>query len=249
VERDGKLARVTLDRPSLNILNLELLSQLQAELASLPAPPHLCFLVFRGAGEKAFSAGADVADHTPERVAQLLEVFHGVLRKLWTSDWISIAAVQGHCLGGGMELAMMCDFVLATHTAQFAQPEIKLGCFPPVAAVLLPALVGPRRALELILTGRAVSAEEAHRLGLVTQVVGENELESATQKWIEQLETQSSVVLGLTRRAVLGAAGLDFSRVLAEIEQLYLQELMKTEDAREGIRAFLERRRPVYVGR
>lgn len=249
VERRGAVARLWLNRPPVNALDLAALGELNAALDALPGPPAVRFLVFAGRGEKAFSAGVEVRDHTPDRVAAMLGSFHRVFRKLWHSDWITVAAVHGHCLGGGMELATVCDFVLATRSARFAQPEIKLACFPPMAAILLPPLVGTRRALELILTGRTLTAEEAQRLGLVTEVVAEGELESATEKLVATLSELSPVVLPLARRAVLRAAGLDFERALEEMEKLYLDTLMKTEDAAEGIRAFIERRKPTWVGR
>ncbi len=249
VEREGALARVWLHRPPLNVLDIATLEELGAALESLPAPPHLRFVVFQGRGERGFSAGVEVRDHTPDRVGQMLATFHAIFRKLWAMDWITVAAVHGNCLGGGMELATFCDFLIATHTARFGQPEIKLGCFPPVAAVTLPALVGPRRALELILTGHTLTAADAHSLGLATQVVGENELESSVTKLIGELQPLSPTVLSLTRRAVLRAGGLGFERALAEMEELYLGTLMKTNDAVEGIRAFIEKRQPVWVGR
>ncbi|HEX9764025.1 MAG TPA: enoyl-CoA hydratase/isomerase family protein [Candidatus Acidoferrales bacterium] len=249
VERDGGVARVWLNRPPLNVLDIAALEELGAALDALPSPPHVRFLVFQGRGERGFSAGVEVRDHTPDRVGQMLSTFHAVFRKLWASDWITVAAVHGNCLGGGMELATFCDFCLATHTARFGQPEIKLGCFPPVAAVILPSLVGPRRALDLILTGRTLTADEAHTLGLVTEVVGEGELGSAAQKLIQQLQGYSPAVLSLTKKAVLRAAGLDFDRALAEMEKIYLGELVQTADAAEGIRAFIERRQPAWAGR
>ena len=249
VEREGAVARVWLNRPPLNVLDIPTLEELGAALESLPTPPHLRFVVFQGRGERGFSAGVEVRDHTPDRVEQMLERFHRIFRKLWSSDWITLAAVHGNCLGGGMELATFCDFLLATHTARFGQPEIKLGCFPPVAAVTLPALIGPRRALELILTGRTLTAAEAHALGLVTQVVGENELESAVAKLLGELQAYSPAVLALTRKAVFRASGIDFDRALTEMEELYLGTLMKTNDAAEGIRAFIEKRQPVWAGR
>jgi len=249
LELDGAVARVWLQRPPLNVLDIPMLEELGTALDMLRAPPHLRFVVFQGRGERGFSAGVEVRDHTPDRVGLMLERFHGVFRKLWSSDWISVAAVHGNCLGGGMELATFCDFCVATHTARFGQPEIKLGCFPPVAAVLLPPLVGPRRALELILTGRTLTAGEAHALGLATEVVGEGELDSAVQKLIQQLQGYSPAVLGLTKKAVLRAAGLDFDKALAEMEKVYLEELMQTADAAEGIRAFIEKRQPVWAGR
>ena len=135
VSRDGPVARIVFNRPPLNILHIPALQELNAAFDALPVPPHLRFLVFTGS-EHTFSTGVDVRDHTPDRVAEMLGSFHRVFRKLWSADWITIAAVRGHCLGGGMELATFCDFVVATHTARFGQPEIKLGCFPPVAAVL-----------------------------------------------------------------------------------------------------------------
>lgn len=249
VEREGPVARVWLDRPPLNVIDIALMDELSAALDSLPGPPHLRFLVFAGGGEKGFSAGVDVLDHTPDRVARMLSGFHRIFRKIWTSDWITIAAVHGYCLGGGMELATFCDFVLATHTARFAQPEIKLGCFPPVATVVLPALVGSRRALDIILTGRTLTADEAKAVGLVTEVVGEGELEPALRDLIQTLGAHSSSVLPLTRRAVLRSSGLALEENLEAMEKLYLDTLMKTEDANEGVRAFIERRQPVWVGR
>ncbi|MBI2955759.1 MAG: enoyl-CoA hydratase/isomerase family protein [Acidobacteria bacterium] len=249
VERDGTVARVWLNRPGVNVLDIPTLEELNAALDALPAPPHVSFVVFAGRGDRAFSAGVDVLDHTPDRVGQLLHTFHRVFRKLWQSDWVTVAAVHGFCLGGGMELATFCDFVIATHTARFSQPEIKLGCFPPVAAILLPLVVGRQRTLELILTARTLTAEEAQGLGLVTEVVAEGELDRAVVKLIHQLSAHSAAVVPLARRAVLRASGLDFDRALDEMEKLYLDTLMKTEDAAEGIRAFLERRQPVWVGR
>lgn len=249
VERDAAVARVWLSRPPLNVLDIAALEELGAALDSLPSPPHVRFLVFQGRGERGFSAGVEVRDHTPDRVGRMLATFHAVFRKLWSSDWITVAAVHGNCLGGGMELATFCDFCVATHTARFGQPEIKLGCFPPVAAVVLPSLVGPRHALDLILTGRTLTATEAHALGLVTRVVGEGELDATVQALLQQLQGYSPAVLPLTRKAVLRAAGLDFDQVLAEMEKIYLGELMQTADSAEGIRAFIERRQPAWAGR
>jgi len=249
VERDAVVARVWLNRPPLNVLDIAALEELGAALDELPSPPHVRFVVFQGRGERGFSAGVEVRDHTPDRVGQMIATFHAVFRKLWASDWITIAAVHGNCLGGGMELATFCDFCIATHMARFGQPEIKLGCFPPVAAVVLPSLIGPRRALELILTGRTFATAEAHALGLITEVVGDGELDSAVQKFIQQLQSYSPPVLSLTKKAVLRAAGLDFDKALGEMEKIYLGELMQTADAAEGIRAFIEKRQPVWAGR
>jgi cyclohexa-1,5-dienecarbonyl-CoA hydratase len=211
--------------------------------------PKCDFIVFQGAGPNGFSAGAEIADHTPERVVRMLAAFHGVFRRLAEADCVTIAAVQGFCLGGGMELATFCDFVLATESAQFGQPEIRLGCFPPVAMVTLPALIGLRAAAQLILTGRQISANEAQRLGLVTRVVADQELRAALNQLLDELRAFSPAVLQLTRKTLWQLHAGDFAKQLEEVERVYLSVLMKTHDAQEGIRAFLEKRAPVWYGR
>jgi len=246
--RSGATARVVLNRPPLNILDLPALRDLKATLDELPDPPELCFLVFLGSGVKAFSAGVDVRDHLGDRIADMLATFHGVFRTLWSRSWVTVAAVRGHCLGGGMELATFCDFVLAADTAKFAQPEIKLGCFPPVAAVILPLLIGPKRTLDLLLTGRTVSAAEAAALGLVSRVVPEASLEEATEQLLGELGQLSPAAHTLTKKAVWRAQQFDFEGALAETEEIYLNSLMKTQDAQEGLKAFLEKRPPVWAG-
>jgi cyclohexa-1,5-dienecarbonyl-CoA hydratase len=204
------------------------------------------FLIFAGDGSRGFSAGAEVADHTPDRVADMLGAFHRVFRLLWRGNWISIAVVHGVCLGGGCELATFCDFVLAEESAQFGQPEIKLGCFPPVALVTLPRLAGPRAAADLILTGRTIAASEARSLGLVTRVVKDGEAAAAAKSLLAELRALSPIVLRLTRRALLHDYNFDFEGALDSTEQFYLGHLMQTTDAAEGIRAFLEKRAPVW---
>ena len=242
-----RTAWITLDRPPLNILDIAMMESLDAALGR--ALPKSDFVVFQGAGAKAFCGGADVADHTPKRVEKMLSAFHAVFRRLAAADCLTIAAVRGYCLGGGLELATFCDFVLATESAQFGQPEIKLGCFPPVAMVTLPVLIGMRAAADLILTGRQISAAEAHRLGLVTRVVPDDELSLAVDGLLEELRALSPSVLHLTRKTIDRLHCTDFLKQLEEAERVYLSELMQTHDAEEGIRAFLEKRGPVWKGK
>lgn len=244
---ERRTAWITLDRPPLNVLDIPMMESMDAALDR--ALPDCDFVVFQGAGAKAFSTGVEIADHTPERVAGMLSAFHAIFRRLAEADCVTIAGVHGYCLGGGTELATFCDFVVATESAQFGQPEIKLGCFPPVALITLPQLIGMRAAADLILTGREIDAGEAQQLGLVTNVVADHGLSAALDKLLEELRALSPAVLQLTRKTLRRLHTAEFAAQLGEVERVYLTELMKTPDAQEGIRAFLGKRAPVWKGR
>lgn len=247
VHTENRATWITLDRPPLNVLDIPMMHALASELSS--AIPESDFIVFQGAGPKGFSAGVEVRDHTPERVGEMLSTFHGIFRQLWRADCITIAAVHGYCFGGGSELATFCDFVVATESAQFAQPEVKLGCYPPVAMVTFPSLIGMRAAMDLILTGRTVSAREAQQLGLVTRIAPNDGLATAVDALLSELRALSPAVLRMIRRELWREAGIEFEAQLDRVEQLYLDELMKMEDTAEGLRAFMEKRAPVWRGR
>ena len=244
---DGRAAWITLARPPLNVLNIEMMRELSAALDD--ALPRCDFVIFRGSGPKGFSAGAEIADHVPERVGEMLAAFHLIFRRLARSEPVTVAAVHGHCIGGGMELATFCDFVIATESASFGQAEIKLACFPPIAMITLPELCGFRAAVDLIFTGRTIPADEAQRMGLVSRVVPDGELEPAVKNLLAGLGDLSPTVLRLTRRTLWRHRADEFERKLDEVEQVYLDELMRTQDAREGIRAFMEKRAAVWRGR
>jgi len=246
IEERERVARVTIDRPPLNILNIGMVAEIAEGLVRLPAQNE--FIVFRGAGGR-FSAGADVADHTPERVGRLLGAFHRVFHEMGAGHAVTIAAVEGHCLGGGCELAMCCDFILAEESATFGFPEIKLGCFPPIAMVALPRMIPGHAAFDLILTGKTISAQEASGLGMVTRVVPDGQLTQAVDGLLAEMKHLSPPVLRLTRRLTRTAGFKDEEKELTEIENLYLEELIRTQDAVEGVRAFLEKRAPVWTGR
>ena len=242
-----RAAWITLDRPPLNIIDIPMMRQLSR---AVEADTSSCdFRIFTGAGTKAFSAGVEIADHTPARVGEMLATFHDVFRRLARTNAVTIAVVPGHCLGGGMELATFCDFVIATESASFGQPEIKLACFPPVALLTFPRLASMRAALDLILTGRTITAREACELGLITLVVPDAKLDSAVEALLGELTALSPVALRLTRRNLRARLDADFEARLQEVEKVYLDELMKSDDANEGIRAFLEKRAPVWKGR
>ena len=247
LDRDGRTATVTINRPPLNILDIPTIARLGEIVAELDRDEELQLLVIRGAGERAFSAGVAVQDHTPELVGPMLESLHGAIRKLRDLSAVTVAAVQGHCLGGGMELALACDLVIATEDARFGQPEIELGCYPPVAAALYPSLIGPGRTLDLLLTGRTLTCEEAERMGLVTRRVGN--LDGGLSGLAAEILAKSAAVIRLTKKAVRAGRDHGFSEALSESERLYLDELCPTADMAEGVAAFLEKRRPVWKHR
>lgn len=207
-------------------------------------------IVFEAAPEAhAFSAGVAVEEHLAETIFQMLESFHAIFRNLEQLARPVIAVVDGAALGGGCELVAACDIVVASDRARFGQPEIKLGVFPPVACVLLPLTIGEKRARELILTGDLIDAQEAGRLGLVNHVVPGSQLPHKTQEILGKLRELSPSSLEVTRRALDLGRGRSLDVALAEVENMYLHELMKTEDADEGLRAFMDKRKPVWRGR
>jgi cyclohexa-1,5-dienecarbonyl-CoA hydratase len=244
VTRDGRVATLTLAKPPLNILDLDLLAELDARLAELAAIDDLQILMVRGDGEKAFSAGVSIRDHTADKLERMLAGFHGALQRLRALDAFTIALVHGHCLGGGMELACACDLVLATESAHFGQPEIQLGCFPPFAAALLPRRIGFGATLELLLTGRTIDAAEAARLGLVHDVVPPSALDAHARRLIETITAQSAVATRLAKRAVRAGDELPLAAAIGTAERLYLRELAASADMTEGIEAFLAKRPP-----
>jgi len=247
IRTEGRASWITLDRPPLNVLNTALLNELSSAVAEAASRSE--FLVFEGAGPKGFSAGAEVGDHLPEQVAGMLAAFHGVFRTLWRADCITIAAVHGVCLGGGCELATFCDFVVAGESARFGQPEIKLACFPPVALALFSQFMGPRAALDLILTGRTIRAAEACELGLVSRVVPDADVQKVAQDLVAELSALSPAAVRMTRRELWRATGFDFEKTLEAVERAYLDRLAKLPDYAEGIRAFMEKRPPQWSSR
>ena len=241
LHRAGRVATLTLNRPPLNILDIPTNEALAAALDRLAAEAAQ-LIVLRGAGGRAFSAGVSIQDHTPDQVDGMLRGFHGVVKRLVEHPAITLAVVQGHCLGGGMELALACDLVLAAESARFAQPEIQLGCFPPVAAAFYPALIGPQRTAELLLTDRTLTSEEALAWGLVNWRVPAAELEPKLEWVTAQIASRSAAVLRLTKRAIAAGRAHSFAPALEQAERIYLDELCRTEDIAEGIDAYLAKR-------
>ena len=245
---DGHVARITLDRPPLNIMSFEMLEELDAAFARAASLPTLKVLVLAGAG-RAFSAGVAIEDHLGARLRPTLDAFHAIFRRLHAAEYVTIAAVQGAALGGGAELAAFCDVVVASEAATFGQPEIKVGVFPPIAALHYPLRVGPSRALRLVLSGEILTGADAERIGLVDRVVRPGAFGDAVDAEIARYRSLSAAVLRLTKRAVRESLGLPFDEGLSLLEELYHHELMSTADAEEGLRAFMEKRQPVWKDR
>jgi len=247
MQMEDGVAWITLRNPPLNVIDIPTMKELALVLAQIEPEPEVVATVVSGDG-KAFSAGADVGDHTPAKVVEMLTEFHGLIRMLVATRKVTIAAVHGSCLGGAAELAMMCDLVYTSEDAQWGFPEIKLGCFPPVACAALAALVGPKRAAELVLTGRSFSGREAAEIGLATQAVP-GDPHSAVEDCVSELLQLSPAALAVTKKALYAWDSIHFDKGLARAEKIYFDDLMKTADAHEGIRAFLEKRPAKWTGR
>jgi cyclohexa-1,5-dienecarbonyl-CoA hydratase len=247
-EREGQLERIVLDRPKANVLDLAMLEAIGTRLRELAADPGARkLLVFEGEGAH-FSFGASVAEHLPERVATLIPAFGALFRELERLAIPTAAVVRGQCLGGGFELAVWCGRVFCDATARFGVPEIKLGVFPPVAALALPWRVSGARATQLILSGETVEGEEAARMGLAD--LCSDDPEAALADWFRSdLAEKSALSLRMAWRAARRPLEVSLGRDLPELERLYLEDLMSHGDPEEGIRAFLERRPAVWSHR
>ena len=244
VEEKNKMGRITFNKPPLNVLDIRMMKEINTALSGFIGK-NLKAVVIDAEG-KAFSAGVDISDHTADKVDGMIEVFHDIFNNLQNLEMPTVALVNGAALGGGCEVAIFCDLVIASEKAKFGQPEIKVGVFPPVAAALMPRLMPGRKALELLLTGDIIKAGEAMNLGLVNQVLPVENFEEEAEKWLaESLGDKSAVVLRMTKRAFVEGFRNNYDDSIKAIERIYLDELMKTSDALEGLGAFMEKRQPV----
>jgi cyclohexa-1,5-dienecarbonyl-CoA hydratase len=244
---DG-VATLTFNRPKHNVLNIQMMNELNGQLETLADDGSLKCVVLAADGPS-WCAGVEVADHRPEMVDEMIATFNRIFEIVHRMPVPTIAAVHGACLGGGMEVAMACDIIVASPKAVFGQPEIKLGFFPPYAAIRLPQLVGPARAVEICTTGRRYKAEAAHRMGLVAHLSGEENFQETVDSIVLEIKACSPLIIRLNKRAVNAHLGLDFKQALSGVSDLFLTTLMKTEDTLEGIKSFEEKRRPVWKNR
>ncbi len=248
-EKDGA-AYLTINRPPLNWLDIATMEEMNCALDGvLAAGPELKILVIKAAGEKAFSVGVDVGDHTEDKVGHMIEAFHGIFRRLDRLEIPTLAAVHGAVLGGGCEVALFCDMVLAAENIKIGQPEIKLAVFPPIAVAALPTIVGPKKAFEMVLGGEALRADAALACGLVNKVVGLDVFEAELEKFVAIFTALSGSALRSTKRALKAASGKPFAAALETVEGAYLNDCMRNADAREGLNSFLEKRKPVWTNK
>lgn len=242
---EGSVATLTLDRPPLNVMNIEMMEQINEALLQLRGRKELKVLLVRGRG-KAFCAGVDIGDHTKDKVSRMIQVFHRIFESIRLLDLIAVAAVDGRALGGGFELAIGCNLVVASASARFGLPEIKVGVFPPLACVVLPRAAPRRKAMEWILTGEEITAQELQAYGLVNRIFPDATFEADLEAFIGLLTSKSGPVLHLAKRAQTESYYAAYEEALYKAENLYLRELMALHDAQEGIQAFLEKREPKW---
>jgi cyclohexa-1,5-dienecarbonyl-CoA hydratase len=241
-------AHLTLCRPKQNVMNIQMLQEMAAVIGSLLSRNDVRLLILDSAPECKgyFSMGVGAEGYASATVFQMMDAFHNVFRAMNEVSAPVLAVVDGVASGAGAELAAFCDLVIASEHAQFCQPEIRLGVFPPLGAVIYPRLIGPRRAMEFLLTGDPINAQQALMMGLVNQVVPRTALKEAVGGLAKRICNQSGPVLRLLKQVIFQGTWSPFSEALKNAQDIYLNQLFKLEDAQEGLRALLERRKPVW---
>jgi cyclohexa-1,5-dienecarbonyl-CoA hydratase len=245
---EGATAHMTLNRPEHNLLNEAMLRELADGIAFAGEHDEVKLVVIDSAC-KVFCGGIDVGEYTSQRVFQMLDAFHAAFAGMLEVGKPVVCVVNGPAIGGGAELAAFGDLVVATPKARFAQPEITIGVFPPLASTILPFLVGPKTALELVLTGEVVTAERALELGMVNRLVPEAQLEATVKDLIARISAHSGPVLTMAKKAILGGMGLSLREGLKHSMNIFLNELYRLEDSQEGLRALVEKRKPNWKNR
>jgi cyclohexa-1,5-dienecarbonyl-CoA hydratase len=245
-EIKGEKAFLTINRPPLNILNIAVMEEMNQALNSLAGNIEVKVLVISGSGEKAFSAGVDIADHTADKAEKMLKAFHDIFRNMLKLDQVTVAALRGLTLGGGCEIALFCDLAIAADNLKIGQPEIKLSVIAPVAVLILPRLMGIKKASEMLLTGKIFEAAEAEKMGLVNKIVPLASFDSGLESFLQPFSELSLVGVRHSKKGIHLGLETSFLEGLERIEKTYLRELMATEDAREGLKAFMEKRKPLW---
>ena len=245
-EIKGDRAFLTINRPPVHILNIAAMEEMNDAISSLKGSTGVKVLVITSTEEKAFSAGVDVSDHTEDKAEHMLHVFHDIFRNLLALDVVTVAACKGLTLGGGCEVAIFCDLILAADNLKIGQPEIKLAVIPPIALLVLPRLLGQKRAADLLLTGRIIGAQEAEKIGLVNKVVPLESFEGELDEFIRPFSEMSLVGIKYSKKGIALGLETNFLQGLEQIEKMYLDELMSSQDANEGLQAFMDKRAPSW---
>lgn len=244
----GIVAHLTLNRPKQNIMNIGMLREMARAIEGLSRREDVRMILLDAAPECEgfFSLGVGAEGYTAQMVFQMMDAFHNVFRAMMEISKPVLAVVDGVASGAGAELAAFCDLVVATEHAQFRQPEIKLGVFPPLGAVVYPRVIGPRRAMELLLTGDPINASQALEMGLVNRVVPRAQLKETVANLVQRISDQSGPVLQLLKRVVFEGTWRPFDQALKRAQDVYLNQLFELEDSQEGLRALIEKRKPVW---
>src|ERR1700688_469352 len=245
---EGAVARLTLHRPEHNLLNESMLRELADGIGMIGDMSSVKLIILDATG-KVFSGGVDIGEYTSARAFSMLDAFHAACVAMVEAVQPILVIVDGPAIGGGAELIAYGDLVVATPRARFALPEITIGIFPPLASTMFPHIIGPKRALELVLTGEAITAERALELGLVNRLVPESQLQAAVNELIGKITAQSGAVLVMAKKAVLGGMGMSLRDFLHNSMSIFLNELYRLEDSQEGLRALLEKRKPQWKNR
>jgi cyclohexa-1,5-dienecarbonyl-CoA hydratase len=245
---ENNIARITLARPDHNLLNEAMLREI-ADAILTAGETETAKLIVLDSASKVFSGGIDIGEYTSQRVFQMLDAFHSAFAAMLEVGKPVLCIVNGPAIGGGTELALFGDLVVATPKARFAQPEITIGVFPPLASTILPYLVGPKTALEIVLTGEPINAERALELGLINRLVPEADLEKTVGDLIARITTHSGPVLSMAKKAILGGMGLSLRDGLKQSMDIFLNQLYRLEDSQEGLRALVEKRKPNWKNR
>ncbi len=250
-DASGDVAHLTLNRPKQNVMNIEMLREMARAIESLSTRKDVRLILLDAAPECEgyFSMGVGAEGYTEQMVFQMMDAFHSVFRVMLEISNPVLAVVEGVASGAGAELAAFCDLVIATDNAQFRQPEIKLGVFPPLGAVVYPRVIGPRRAMELLLTGEPINAAQALQMGLVNRVVPRERLKEAVDALVKRISAQSGPVLALLKRVVFEGTWRPFEEALKRAQDIYLNQLFELEDSKEGVLALFEKRKPVWKNR
>lgn len=250
-DASGIVAHLTLNRPKQNIMNYQMLREMAKAIESLTGREDVRLILLDAAPECEgfFSLGVGAEGYTSQMVFQMMDAFHNVFRAMNEVSRPVLAVVDGIASGAGAEIAAYSDLVVATDHAQFRQPEIKLGVFPPLGAVVYPRVIGPRRAMELLLTGDPINAQQALAMGLVNRVVPRAALKETVDGLVKRISDQSGPVLALLKRVVFEGTWLPFQEALKKAQDIYLNQLFALEDSQEGLRALIEKRKPVWKNR